>query len=305
MAGRTPSSRDGPMCSETNVRTWRISAGKPRVRALAARYRGHWLKKCCGQRVDRQKRWDSGHNVLDGWKNGRTGVSLDVGCMLSKSPKTISGRCKTTWLCKSNSGRSICGRRSKNVQQFQKLNVLMYGYVSHNTNGRNHGQKWRSRDTSWTKLWRSSIIKIDMWKTSGRSFIWTSVGQNTVLGMSFCSLETKIILVGIRGWHENVWKHAEYGSHMEVMIEKKRYWRTHVISWSCMLGMYSAWMQTEWNNCRTIYEDVWITYFCWSNRKITVWEKPHAQTVAWSYDMEGHAQKCVDRSCELANKEVE
>ena len=29
---------------------------------------------------------------------------------------------------------------------------------------------------------------------------------------------------------------------------------------------------------------------------------PHAKTVAWSYDMEGHAQKCVERYCELANK---
>ena len=32
------------------------------------------------------------------------------------------------------------------------------------------------------------------------------------------------------------------------------------------------------------------------------WEKPHAKTVAWSYDMEGHAGKCVERYCELANK---
>ena len=31
-------------------------------------------------------------------------------------------------------------------------------------------------------------------------------------------------------------------------------------------------------------------------------EKPHAKTVAWSYDMEGHAQKVVERYCELANK---
>ena len=35
------------------------------------------------------------------------------------------------------------------------------------------------------------------------------------------------------------------------------------------------------------------------------WEKPHAKTVAWSYDMEGHARKCVERYCELANKKVE
>ena len=35
------------------------------------------------------------------------------------------------------------------------------------------------------------------------------------------------------------------------------------------------------------------------------WEKPHAETVAWSYDMEGHARKCVERYCELANKKTE
>ena len=34
-------------------------------------------------------------------------------------------------------------------------------------------------------------------------------------------------------------------------------------------------------------------------------EKPHAKAVAWSYDMGGHAQKFVERDCELANKETE
>ena len=42
-----------------------------------------------------------------------------------------------------------------------------------------------------------------------------------------------------------------------------------------------------------------------ATEKLPVWEKPDAKTVAWSYDMEGHAQKCVERFCELANKKVE
>ena len=33
--------------------------------------------------------------------------------------------------------------------------------------------------------------------------------------------------------------------------------------------------------------------------------KPHKKAVAWSYDVEGHAQKCVERFCELANKKTE
>ena len=35
------------------------------------------------------------------------------------------------------------------------------------------------------------------------------------------------------------------------------------------------------------------------------WEKSHAKTVAWSYDMEGHEKKCVERCCALANRETE
>ena len=33
------------------------------------------------------------------------------------------------------------------------------------------------------------------------------------------------------------------------------------------------------------------TRVCWCNKKLRGWEKLHAKTVAWSYDMEGHAKK--------------
>ena len=38
--------------------------------------------------------------------------------------------------------------------------------------------------------------------------------------------------------------------------------------------------------------------------KLPGWEKHHAKTVAWSYDMEGHTKKCVARCCELANRKT-
>ena len=34
-------------------------------------------------------------------------------------------------------------------------------------------------------------------------------------------------------------------------------------------------------------------------------DKTHPKTGAWSYDMEGHAQKCVERHCERENKKTE
>ena len=42
-----------------------------------------------------------------------------------------------------------------------------------------------------------------------------------------------------------------------------------------------------------------------ATEKLPGWEKPHAKAAAWSYDMEGHARKCVERYCELANKQTE
>ena len=42
-----------------------------------------------------------------------------------------------------------------------------------------------------------------------------------------------------------------------------------------------------------------------ATEKLPGWEKPHAHTVALTYDMEGHAKKCVEMYCELANKNIE
>ena len=39
-----------------------------------------------------------------------------------------------------------------------------------------------------------------------------------------------------------------------------------------------------------------------ATEKLLGWQTPHAKTVGWSYDMEGHARTCVERCCELANK---
>ena len=39
-----------------------------------------------------------------------------------------------------------------------------------------------------------------------------------------------------------------------------------------------------------------------ATEKFPAWEESHAKTVAWSYVMEGHAEKCVEQDCELARK---
>ena len=41
-----------------------------------------------------------------------------------------------------------------------------------------------------------------------------------------------------------------------------------------------------------------------ATEKLPGWDKPRAKTSAWSYDMEGHARKCMERDCQLANKKT-
>ena len=64
-------------------------------------------------------------------------------------------------------------------------------------------------------------------------------------------------------------------------------------------------MQAERNHSRGIQKMFEPQISAGATGKLPGWETPHAKTVAWSYDMEGHAQKCVERYCELANKKTE
>ena len=56
---------------------------------------------------------------------------------------------------------------------------------------------------------------------------------------------------------------------------------------------------------RTISKLCLSHVFLLEHLKNTGLGKTHAKTVARSYDIEGHAQKCVERCCELGNKKVE
>ena len=106
-------------------------------------------------------------------------------------------------------------------------------------------------------------------------------------------------------WMISKWlEKTECGFQVEEIDEDCWSWRTDIISWPCVFGMYSTWMQTD--------EAIIDEYKKCSNHEISAgatekfpgWKKPHAKTVAWSYDMAGPAKKCVERCCELANKKT-
>ena len=116
-------------------------------------------------------------------------------------------------------------------------------------------ENWTSRGyTSWMKLVRSSICWIAVRKTIPRSFTVTWMGENSELGMYVRSSEALVIFLSVYvDGHQNGWKEAAYGSQVEEIDET-----CDALS-----------VQTEWNNHWTVYEDVWVTYFCWSIREVT------------------------------------
>ena len=82
-------------------------------------------------------------------------------------------------------------------------------------------------------------------------------------------------------------------------------WLTYVVFRSRLLWMYSASMQTNWNYFENTQRCLNHVFLQDQRNNYLGGKKPHAKTIAWSYDMEGHAKQCVEWYCELANQKVE
>ena len=160
---------------------------------------------------------------------------------------------------------------------------------------------WRSSASSWTKFVRSPTCGTLVVETVWGGSVGTWMGKRTELEMSICSSKTRIILIGKRGCKmaakkQNVapmWKKV-----MELVdLDEPTSFLGHE-----NLGC----TQREPNEIDIEYQEMFEPRIsAGTTEKSPGCEQPHAKTIAWSYDMEGHAQKCVERYCELANKKTE
>ena len=155
------------------------------------------------------------------------------------------------------------------------------------------GRHWRSSGSSWTKSVRSPTCWPLVGKAVRGSSIGTWMGKKVPhWGMSLCSPKTKIILIGIRGWHQNGWKEAEDGFHVEVTWWKMLILTSqHHFLTTCIrdaLNVNGSRTKSIIEQSRKKFES---RISAWATEKLSVWEKPHAKTVPWSYDMEGAREK--------------
>ena len=161
-------------------------------------------------------------------------------------------------------------------------------------------QYGRSSRSSCKESVRSSFGRTIMGKAIWENLFETWLGENSKLGMSLCTSWKRIILICVCGWHKIGWKETNSWSDVESTQQRSRFGRTNIFPWSCILGMHSKTMPNKQRYCGQLQNHVRIANFRGGSREIAF--PQNLRISSWSFDIAGHAKKCVERYCELANK---
>ena len=149
--------------------------------------------------------------------------------------------------------------------KFQNRNVQTFGFVYHDTNGLNHGPVWKIQS-----FLLNGICAVILWqdcygKGNLRKFYWNTVGRR------------------FPNW-EYLFVHREKGLLLPVYVDDIKLGKDIV------------------DNYKNMFESG-ISAGAVEKLPTEPSGKPDANTISsWSYDMEGHAKKCVERYCEVGNK---
>ena len=163
-------------------------------------------------------------------------------------------------------------------------------------------QYGRSSRSSWAKSVRSSSGRTIMEMQFEKSSIGTRLGEISKLGCIFVNNEKGIILICVRGRCKTGWKETKHWSNVESTDETSRFGRTNIISWPRLLGCTPRECETSKDivdNYKNMFES---RTSAGATEKLLGLEKLDANISTCSYDLEGHAKKCVERYCDLANK---
>ena len=195
--------------------------------------------------------------------------------------------------------------------KFQSQNVQMFGYVYQNTNGPSHGPVWKIQSILLGEICTCHPLAGLLWERQFEKVLlehgWE---KNSKLGMSLCTSWKRIILIRVCGWHKNWLERSKISIRCgKYSIKKSNCENQHhsliMYTWDVLKENVKLarilWIITEECSNQGFWLGPWKNY-----QK----QEPHGNLTpktihSWSYDMEGHAQKCVEWYCELANKTIE
>ena len=177
----------------------------------------------------------------------------------------------------------------------------IFGFVHQNTNGQNHGPIWKI----WSFI-QSEICAVIFWQDRcGKGNLWKSYSNTVGRKVQIGNVSLYIVKKGYSylcmwvtwNWLERnkklipMWKVLK-----EVDLGEPTSFLDHVF-----LGLHSKTMRNKQRYCGQLQNHVRIANSSGESREITIPFKI-LRISSWSYDMAGHAKKCVERYCELANK---
>ena len=184
--------------------------------------------------------------------------------------------------------------------KFQNLNIQTFGFVHHDINGLNHGPVWKIQSfllseicmaILWQDYYGKGNLRKSSWSTVGKRFPIGNAYSYTVKNQYSYLCVDDIKLAGKKQNIDPMWKVLN----KEVDLGEPTSFLDHE-----HLGCTQRQCETSKDivdNYRTMFE---------SRVSAGATEKsPCTENLcisSWSCDMEGHAKKCVERCCELANK---
>ena len=190
------------------------------------------------------------------------------------------------------------------LKKIQSQNAQIFGSVYHDTNGQNHGPVWKIQ---WFFL--KGICTVILWqgchgKGNLRKSNWNMAWRRFPIGNAY-SYTVKNGYSYLCMW--TILKLAGKTEHRIGL--KNSHGRRWLLPTSFLDHENLGCTQTE---CQ-ISKDIVTSYRDMFESRISAGAeeklptrasgKPDAETISsWSYDMESHAKKCVERYCELANK---
>ena len=228
-----------------------------------------------------------------------TGISSD-------SSKSHGYHIQTPRMRRTSSWRSICLHPSKNARCSQIIENSKIGVSRHLDSSTTTQmakimvQYGRFSRSSWTKAVWSSFGRTIMGKAIWENSIETRLGEGFRLGMFIRTLWKRIILICVCGWHQIGWKEKNLDPMWKLLNKEVD------------LGEPTSFLDHVYLGCTQrqceISKDIVDNYRTMFESRISaggVDKLPFPQNLrisSWSYDMAGHAKKCVEGYCELANK---
>ena len=168
-------------------------------------------------------------------------------------------------------------------------------------NGLNHGPVWKTQS-----FLLSEICTVILWQDcygqgNLRKSYWNTVGRRVPTGEClFVHRQKRVILICVCGWHKIGWKEKNIDPMWKLLNKEVDLGEPTSFLDHEYLGMHSKTMWNKQRYCWQLQNHVRIANFRGENRETSI--PSNLRISSWSYDMQGHAKKCVKRFCELANK---